>query len=119
MSFLATTYSSSNNKKFQRYGNSTTKSCKSRNPLHKRISSRVNNSFKLNLSSKIFKNSRSVSRDRTHNFSMENITPNNRRSASIHIYGLNTSGKLHTVHSGLKDIHQSKEYRLKNELISS
>ena len=119
MSFLATTYSSSNNGKLQPQIVSTEKSCKSRNPIQKRISPRVSNCFKLNLSSKIFKNSRSASRDRNRNLSMGNMTPNHRKSTSIHRFGFNTSGKFNRQLINSKNSEESNNYRLKNEFITS
>ena len=115
MSFLATTYSSSNNGKIHPQSNNTVKSHKVRNTNKKRSSSIVNNSFALNLSSKIFKNSRSVSRDRTRKLSMGNMTPSNRKSASIQIYGLNSTSKLINGHPAPKDFDISPEIRLKTE----
>lgn len=119
MSFLATTYSSSNQGKFQPHAPGTTKSAKPRSVAKKRSTSIGNNSFQLNLSSKIFKNSRSVSRDRTRNLSLSNMTPSNRRSASIQIYGTSSLGKLINGYTGVKELKVTQENRLKKELVKS
>ena len=119
MSFLATTYSSSNNGKMQPKGNTTAKSAKYKQGSNKKGFTLKRGSFRLNFSSKIFKNSRSVSRERTHNFSMGQITASNRRSASINAYGLNSSGKLINGHLGPKEFEDSNEFLIKKEFISN
>lgn len=118
MSFLATTYSSSNNGRNLRQRSAHKDSSRQRQTTVKKTTPRVSNSFCFNLSSKIFKNSRSVSRERTRQLSLTNTTPSNRRSNSIHIYGLNSSVKLLSGHPGLQEFEESREFRLKNEKIS-
>ncbi|OMJ68126.1 hypothetical protein SteCoe_34512 [Stentor coeruleus] len=85
----------------------------------KKSSPRINKSFACyNISSKIFKYNDSFSKDRSRTFSMGSTTPSNRRTASMRMTGLNSSGKLSNGHPGPKELEESKNVKLKKELIA-
>lgn len=115
MSFLASTYSSSNN---NRNALHKITPCKKRPTVKKKTQNAPIESFRLNLSSQILKNSRSVSRDRGRNLSINNSTPNNRRSLSIHLFGIGSSGKF-SCSSALRDGPMMQDEGFKREIIES
>lgn len=115
MSFLASTYSSSNNNRNVIHKITPNKK---RPALKKKPQNVPNESFKLNLSSHVLKNTRSVSRDRGRNLSLTNSTPNNRRSLSIHLFGLGSSGKFSCA-SALRDGSMMQEEGFKKEIIEN
>ena len=116
MSFLATTYCSSNQGRNQIINKLS--AARRKVTAKKKISKAATDSFNLHLSSQILKNSRSVSRDRARNISMINSTPNNRRSLSIHFFGLNSSGKF-SCSSALREGHLDQEAGFRAEMIEN
>ena len=110
MSFLATTYSSSNNGRAHNQANSS-RSHQQRK-TSKRESPKVSSALGLTVGSDLFKHNRSNSYNRTYQFSAGSKTPKNRRSSSIQIYGLNSSGRLINGHP-LPQEFEEKDYQMK------
>jgi tetratricopeptide (TPR) repeat protein len=85
----------------------------------KKSSPSINKSFACyNVSTKIFKNNDSFSKDHSRTLSIGNTTPMSQRNTSVRMSVLNSSGKLSNGHPGPKEFEESKLIKIKKQLIS-
>ena len=84
----------------------------------KKSSPRVNKSFACyNVSSKVFKYAESNLKDRNRNLSIGSATPSHRKVTSMRMM-LSSSGKFSNGHPGPKELEESKQVKLKKEMIA-
>lgn len=97
---------------------SAKKEANSASSPRKKSSPRINKSFACyNVSSKVFKYAESNLKDRNRNLSIGSTTPCHRKVTSMRMM-LNSSGKFSNGHPGPKEFEESKQVKLKKEMIA-